>query len=78
MFKQNNNWLVRKTNIPLLAKAMELLSYWNLMDIVRPVVKKAITLVLIPSLTNVRIQMFNLVTIITVYWRPDAGFRWAP
>ncbi len=55
MFKQNNNWLVRKTNIPLLAKAMELLSYWNLMDIVRPVVKKAITLVLIPSLTNVRI-----------------------
>jgi len=37
--------IVRKTKIPLISKVMELLTYWNLMDVVRPMVKKAISLV---------------------------------
>lgn len=43
---------IRVTNLPLIAKALEMLSYWNLMDFVRPLVKKAITYVMGPMVRD--------------------------
>lgn len=45
--------IVRKSNIPLLGKLLEILSYWKLTDVLRPMVKKVIDLFLgnmMPSL----------------------------